>query len=396
MADFTPDLQRANLQGYTGQGAFRFWCQMTLPIVYDDSLSYYELLNKVVAYLNNTISDVATAESNIENINHTVEHNMDALLTAYNLLQGYVNDYFDNLDVQEEINKKLDEMASSGALSNLLAPLIPDLVTNWLNAHVTPVGSAVVVDSSLTVAGAAADAKKTGQGITANKNNTIALGNGKTLLTGGFINGALSESNGEILSGYNYRIVSTEYFQFDRDIFLLCESGFTARVAFYNQSNQFEKITGATAINFLGIPAQQKFRISIRRATENTAETADIETFRQKCSYASSAESRSLNVSSEFAGLMQYTNAINPTIGRFEDDLLIDSQGKPAAHNGYFSSRDFIKMPDYADSLKVVYLGSQAYLSEYSAPNENSFVSRQSLANGLITTTARYFRVSYA
>ena len=61
MADFTPELQRANLQGYTGQGAFRFWCQMTLPIVYDDSLSYYELLNKVVLYLNNTISDVATA-----------------------------------------------------------------------------------------------------------------------------------------------------------------------------------------------------------------------------------------------------------------------------------------------------------------------------------------------
>ena len=96
MADFTPELQRANLQGYTGQGAFRFWCQIVLPIVYDDSLSYYELLNKVVAYLNNTISDVATAETNIENINDTVEHNMDALLTAYNLLQGYVNEYFNN------------------------------------------------------------------------------------------------------------------------------------------------------------------------------------------------------------------------------------------------------------------------------------------------------------
>ena len=165
MADFTPDLQRANLQGYTGQGAFRFWCQMALPIVYDDSLSYYELLNKVVLYLNNTISDVATAESNIENINDTVEHNMDALLTAYEQLQGYVNDYFDNLDVQEEINNKLDEMATSGALTDLLAPLIPDLVTNWLTAHVNPVGSAVVVDNSLTVSGAAADAKTTGNKI---------------------------------------------------------------------------------------------------------------------------------------------------------------------------------------------------------------------------------------
>ena len=177
MADFTPELQRANLQGYTGQGAFKFWCQMALPIVYDDSLSYYELLNKVVAYLNNTISDVATAETNIENINDTVDHNMDALLTAYNLLQGYVNDYFDNLDVQVEINNKLDEMATSGALTDLLAPLIPELVTNWLTAHVNPVGSAVVVDNSLTVSGAAADAKTTGNKIANVNTEATAVNN---------------------------------------------------------------------------------------------------------------------------------------------------------------------------------------------------------------------------
>lgn len=35
---------------------FRYWCQTTLPTVYDDSLSYYELLNKVVAHLN-TVTD---------------------------------------------------------------------------------------------------------------------------------------------------------------------------------------------------------------------------------------------------------------------------------------------------------------------------------------------------
>lgn len=29
-----------------------FWCQKVLPLVYDDSLSYYELLNKVIAYIN--------------------------------------------------------------------------------------------------------------------------------------------------------------------------------------------------------------------------------------------------------------------------------------------------------------------------------------------------------
>lgn len=37
---------------------FRFWCQKVLPLVYDESLSYEELLCKVVAYLNGVIEDV--------------------------------------------------------------------------------------------------------------------------------------------------------------------------------------------------------------------------------------------------------------------------------------------------------------------------------------------------
>lgn len=36
-------------------GNFRFWCQKILPAVYDDSLSYYELLCKVIQKLNEVI-----------------------------------------------------------------------------------------------------------------------------------------------------------------------------------------------------------------------------------------------------------------------------------------------------------------------------------------------------
>lgn len=34
---------------------FRFWCQKVLPLVYDNSLSYYEVLCKVVDYINHLI-----------------------------------------------------------------------------------------------------------------------------------------------------------------------------------------------------------------------------------------------------------------------------------------------------------------------------------------------------
>lgn len=36
---------------------FRFWCQKVLPLVYDNSLSYYEVLCKVVNYINRLIED---------------------------------------------------------------------------------------------------------------------------------------------------------------------------------------------------------------------------------------------------------------------------------------------------------------------------------------------------
>lgn len=36
---------------------FRFFCYNVLPLVYDDSLSYYEVLCKVVDYINKMIDD---------------------------------------------------------------------------------------------------------------------------------------------------------------------------------------------------------------------------------------------------------------------------------------------------------------------------------------------------
>lgn len=36
---------------------FRYWCFKVLPLVYDDSLSYYEVLCKVVHYINQMIEN---------------------------------------------------------------------------------------------------------------------------------------------------------------------------------------------------------------------------------------------------------------------------------------------------------------------------------------------------
>lgn len=66
--DFTP-----TLTGYSEQKKLPYWCQKVLPLVYDESLSYYEVLGKMVTYINNLIEDVATLETNLETLREIVE-----------------------------------------------------------------------------------------------------------------------------------------------------------------------------------------------------------------------------------------------------------------------------------------------------------------------------------
>lgn len=110
--------------------------------------------------------------------------------TAYNQLQTWVNDWFSDLDVSQEINSKIDAMVADGSFGTLLHKTFDSqintnttsAVTAWLAANVNPVGSAVTVDKSLSIDGSAADSKQTGisisyanSGCMQGPNNTCAF-----------------------------------------------------------------------------------------------------------------------------------------------------------------------------------------------------------------------------
>ena len=98
---------------YKNPHYFHFWCQKVLPLVYDNSLSYYEVLCKVVKYLNDLIEDSDAMKSNIQ-----------ALKDAFDELKFYVDNYFDNLDIQEEVNNFMQTLVESGELDDMLAAAI--------------------------------------------------------------------------------------------------------------------------------------------------------------------------------------------------------------------------------------------------------------------------------
>lgn len=91
---------------------FKLWTLQNFPFIAEDfdALTNYELMCKIVEYLNNVIK--LTNEQTIS---------IETLEKSFNDLKDYVDNYFENLDIQEEVNNKLDEMAQSGELQELIS-----------------------------------------------------------------------------------------------------------------------------------------------------------------------------------------------------------------------------------------------------------------------------------
>lgn len=74
---------------------FRFWCQKVLPLVYDDSLSYYEVLCKVVKYINDLIEQDRIIGQELDNLRAdltTVQTWIDNFDTSYakEIIENYL------------------------------------------------------------------------------------------------------------------------------------------------------------------------------------------------------------------------------------------------------------------------------------------------------------------
>ena len=105
---------KPTIQPRTVTGIFTNYIAKVLPLAFDDSMSYYECLCALLNYINDTI---------VPDINNTND-GLGELQGFYEDLQSYVNTYFDNLDVQEEINNKLDAMVINGTLETLIGAYI--------------------------------------------------------------------------------------------------------------------------------------------------------------------------------------------------------------------------------------------------------------------------------
>lgn len=79
--------------------------------------------------------------------------------TAFNQLQQFVNEFFQNLDITTEIETIMVRLFNDGVFDEIVARNTRAGAEAWLSTHIQ---SGIAIDNSLTLSGAGADAKVTG------------------------------------------------------------------------------------------------------------------------------------------------------------------------------------------------------------------------------------------
>ena len=97
---------------------FRFWCQKVLPLVYDDSLSYYELLCKVVCKLN----ELAENQNNLSDEIKQVAQDLDNFKNqAPGMIEAKIQEWLDNYITTHGLVNSVNGMTGNVVLKKLTA-----------------------------------------------------------------------------------------------------------------------------------------------------------------------------------------------------------------------------------------------------------------------------------
>ena len=231
-----------------------------VPMVFDNSLSYYEALCALWKWMQDNLVDVinhnaSVTEDYIEYDLHTRELFVE--------LKSYVDNYFDNLDVQEEINNKLDDMVEAGTLQEIITTYIQSNVA-WTFDTVADMKQATnLVDGSYARTlgfhslndGGGALYKITNTG-TANEIDVIAIGDLRaSLIIGEHANvmqfGAYGDNTNDDSAVLQYVLAN-----FD-DVFIPDKQFAYATTLQVTRSNQIIKCNGL--LNYSGSEAAIKF-----------------------------------------------------------------------------------------------------------------------------------------
>lgn len=113
---------------------FRFWCQKVLPLVYDDSLSYYELLCKVVKYINDIIENMSEISKELEE-----------LVAQFNALKNYLDTH-----LEDAVSVVLEKWLADGKIEDLLNNILAQSVKFNSSKYAVYLHTQKIIDTKIT------------------------------------------------------------------------------------------------------------------------------------------------------------------------------------------------------------------------------------------------------
>lgn len=130
---------------------FRYWCHKTLPLTYDDSLSYYEVwckytywLNKIIEDVNQLISDVGQLHTDLTELQAYCNEYFTLITNSINSLHELVEEYYTELTNKiTALDAKVEQYYSN--VVNMIETLETkvDSYYNELNTKITNLESKV-------------------------------------------------------------------------------------------------------------------------------------------------------------------------------------------------------------------------------------------------------------
>lgn len=191
---------------------FEWTLPQTIPSQFSDGMSFYEILQLCINKLKEIIDYYAEYETSVDGKITAYELKVDneiagqnntiqQYIAKYNELKTYVDNYFASLDVQTEINAKLESMKNDGTLSNIINnELFSDIKTQLsekaLESELIVERNRITALSTLTNGSTTGDAElidlRTGE-------NGITYAN-----AGSSVRGQITDIKSDMYNLYNY------------------------------------------------------------------------------------------------------------------------------------------------------------------------------------------------
>jgi lysophospholipase L1-like esterase len=214
-------------------------------------------------------------------------------------LRNFVDDYFDNLDVQEEINNKLDAMTEDGTLGAILVEYLKPTIDaqnnriNGLESNYDTLSARMDTFTNLPEGSTSGDAEladiRTGfNGFTFTSAGSAVRGEDSYidnkvniveemlgLIPTNWEVGAIDPNTGEDFSSNTF-IRTIGYISRNSQVFVKVETGYRGVIIWYNNDNTLAGTQNFTGSFLASHETATKFRIVLRSTTDRVAATVDF------------------------------------------------------------------------------------------------------------------------